>query len=109
MKQAILSVTVNEQNSVEVRFQGEPQFQIPMLWALEFAKQYMVDTIKATQTYSVGWQKAAAEDQEREVTKSEAVGLYLDARKKLEERLQAIVRSDEKQTFTVNDSLLSNL
>lgn len=47
MKQAILSVTVDEANSVEVRFQGEPGFHIPMLGAIDIARDWMIQRIKA--------------------------------------------------------------
>ena len=109
MKQAILSVTVDEQNTVEVRFQGEPWFHIPMMWALDIAKVWLIDRLKQTQSVATSDWQTAEESQEREVSRPEAIGVYLDARTKIEQRLQAIVHCDESAKFKVNDNLLSNL
>ena len=108
MKQAILSVVIDEKNNVEVRMQGEPSFSVPMLWALDIAKNWLVKKATEGNTATSEWQ-TAEELAEKEVSRSDAIGVYLDARTKIENRLQAIVKSDETQTFRINADLLSNL
>lgn len=109
MKQAIMSISVDEKNTVEVRFQGETWFHIPMMWAIDIAKVWLVERIKSTQSFATSDWQTTEESQEREVSRSEAIGVYLDARQKIEQRLQAIVHCDESAKFKVNDNLLSNL
>lgn len=108
MKTAILSVTIDEKNSVEVRFDGEIALEVPMLWALAIAKEWMIDKIRDDQNVAqAGKQKE--EQTEKQVTKSEALGVYLDARNTIEQRLQIIARSSDSQTFRIDPELLSKI
>lgn len=109
MKQAILSVTIDAKNDVEVRFQGDPSFHIPMMWAVDIAKVWLVDRIKSMQSIATSNGQTAEENQEKEVSKSEAIGAYLDARTKIEQRLQVIVQCHNTAKFKINDNLLSKL
>lgn len=108
MKQATLSISIDENHSVDVRFEGEVWFEVPMLWALELGKSWLTEKIKRDQTCSTAG-TTAQERSEIVVTKSEAISLFLDAREKIENRLQAIVKADDSQKFTIDSEILSKI
>lgn len=108
MKQAILSISIDENHSVEVRFEGEIMFEIPMLWALELGKNWLTDKIKNDQNLSTAW-TTKEEQSESIVTKSEAINIFLDARTKIENRLQAIAKSDDSQKFRIDSEIISKI
>lgn len=75
---------------------------------MDISKSWLVEKIKNDQR--VGSAGTTEEEQsEREVSKSEALNTYLDARTKIENRLQAIARSSDSQKFTINEEILSKL
>lgn len=114
MSKAILSIELTEENGFEVRFQGENGFELPMIWSLKFAEKYLMDRLEsqsaqAMQSRSTDDEDEFNEQNEKIMSKQEAIWFYLDARKTIESRLQKINSSSDKATFTVSESLLQNL
>ena len=114
MKQAVLSIQVDDKNNLEVRFQGEPALELSMIGALKFAEKYLVDRINARSAVSATETCKNSEnlynaENEKIVSKDDAIGIYLDAWSKIESRIQAINKAPKQATFAVNESLLSNL
>ena len=114
MSKAILSIELTEENGFEIRFQWEHGFELPMIWSLKFAEKYLMERLEkqsaqAMQSRSTDDEAEFNEEDERVMTKEEAIWFYLDARKTIESRLQKINSSSDKATFTVSESLLQNL
>ena len=104
MKQAILSICVDQQNAVEVRFDGDPMMIVSMFGWIEVAKDWLLNRLK--ENWNIAW----SEDQtELTLSKSDALGHYLEIWKKIEQRIQAINKSDPKATFTVDPDLFQNM
>ena len=67
-----------------------------MLWGLEYAK-------------TVVSKRLSEYENTVEVSRSEALDKYLDARTQIEKRLQSIVKSDKDQQFKIDTHLLENI
>ena len=107
---AILSITLDKTNSVEVRFKGEEYLELPMLGTLKIAEQYLLSRLNKrmaktedetckTKNGIYNW------NQEKVVPKQEALWFYLDLRQTIEDRLQAIATADDTAQFQVDESL----
>lgn len=113
MKKAILSICVDETNGLEIRFDWEPGLQLPLIWALKFAEKYLIEQIEKRSWISDSetWNsiRDSYKQGEKKFSKSDALGLYLEARKTIENRIQIINKSSEKAQFTINEALIHNL
>lgn len=113
MKKAILSICVDETNWLEVRFDWEPGLQLSLIWALKFAEKYLVDQIEKRSWISDSetWNsiRDSYKQGEKKFSKSDALWLYLEARKTIENRIQIINKSSQQAEFAVNENLLHNL
>lgn len=100
----------------DVSIQGDESQLITMLGGCEYAKQWLMSQIMARQ--SGAYQRdtmvphcAPTETpytKARTVSKHEAMNEYLAARDVLDQRLQTIVRADERATFEIPE-YFSNL
>lgn len=109
---AILSIQLQENNSVEIRMKGQEFLELPMIGALKLAEEYLMERINK--------RKSQIEDEtcktkngiynsqrEKVVGKHEALSHYLDLRSQIENRLQAIATADEKTEFAIDETLPS--
>ena len=106
MKTAILSLQVSEDGQVEVRMQGEQSLDLSLLGGLDFAKDYVLNCLKSSKSRA---EQPRPVRSETNINKSDALWFYLEKRKVIEARIQAINNASEKQTFLVDKDLLANL
>ena len=113
MKKTILSICVDETNGLEVRFDGEPGLQLSLIWALKFAEKFLIESIEKRSWISESetWNsiRDSYKQKEQTLSKSDALGVYLKARKVIEDRIQAINKSSQQAEFAVNTNLLETL
>lgn len=104
MKQAILSICVDQQNAVEIRFDGDQMMIVSMFWWIEVAKDWLLNKLK--ENWNIAW---SDDQQELTLSKSDALWHYLKIWKKVEQRIQAINKSDQQATFQVDPDLFQNM
>ncbi len=86
-----LNIIIDEKGNLDVKYWWNLDLMMSMIWWLELVKDRLKFLVS-----------------EKSVWRQEAILEYLEARKKIENRLQAIAKS-EWQVFIINKDLLNNL
>lgn len=103
MKKAILSICIDEQNAVDVRFEWQNNLIVPMFGWIEVAKDWLLNRLKEN------WNIASPDSDLLTVWKSDALWHYLEVWKTIEQRIQAINKSDPNAKFSIDTDLLKKL
>lgn len=93
--------------TVDVQYDDPICAGVAVLWWLELAKTVVLDKLKTHMT-KTSW-KWEQKPQEETVWKEEMLWILLKTRKKLEQRIDAVHKSDGEQSFIVNKSLFDEL
>lgn len=96
MKTAVMSLHVDEEGNVDVRFQGDDSLKLPMLGSLDLGKSWLLRELNKGRTDHKG-----NLDGEKTIGKNEAINFYLEKRKEIESRLEAISKSDDRAVFKI--------
>lgn len=92
----------------EIKYQGDNKLRLPMMWSLDFARDYLKKEIynsagvseveicrKEADTYNM-WST-------KKVSKTEALNVYLEAFEKIKDRMWAIAWTDDRATYEIPD------
>lgn len=108
-----LQISVDQNANIQINFGGHPQLAPVAVGALEIAKLRILASIPGGKPPEIGVfhtenaQNACGKNESQynssqKLTKSEALGHYLEERQKIEARLQAIANADDRATFTLS-------
>lgn len=115
MKHSSLVISVTEAGDFEVNIHGVEANLFTMLGACEYAKNWLMQTIQKEKgdehtQYNPTGDCKTNEDAYTDcitVSKQEAMNALLEARQTLEQRLQTIVRADDRAQFMIPRNLSS--
>lgn len=99
---SVLSISLDKQNRVEVRFNWDEGSMISMLGWIDVAKAWLLDRMKKC------WNVVCDDYRPNEVDvwKSDAILHYVREKQVIDSRLEAIKNSDDDQLFKI-PSILS--
>lgn len=113
LPQASIRIDMNQTMGFQHTFTGHPGMLIPLLGALKFTEDWIINEIKKNSETAKNPNPLCSDNKpislEIEVPKDHALAFYWEAMKKLKERMIAINKSDPKATFTINPSSLKTL
>jgi hypothetical protein len=94
-RKAVISIEMDQVGNFEIRWDGDNQYRLPMMGALDFGKDYLKDQIRGGSAISASEicrneQKEYNTGKVQVVSKQEAISLYLDAFEKIQNRLTAM-------------------
>ena len=106
---AILSIEIDDKLNLETRFNWEDALLLPLLWSLDIVKDYL--KARLDNKINLIWksQNNTYNASEQEVSKTDALCHYLELRKQIEDRLQAIGKSDERASFIIDTNFTSKI
>lgn len=115
MNSSSLIVTVTDKGAFEINVRGDDVNMMTLLGACEYAKNWLMEEIRNEKEdeYTQDNRRGDCKTQDSAytdtitVSKQEAMNALLDARQTLEQRLQAIVRADDRAVFQIPRQLSS--
>lgn len=102
-------IEVDENLNVNVHYNDKAWMAVALLWAVEVAKEALLERIANASKTSIAWGEKEIAGKEVALKKDEAIGVYLKAWKLIESRITAIRKADDQSEFCVNKSLLDTL
>lgn len=102
----VLSIEIDEHEDFEIRYEGDNLYRLPMMGALDFAKDYLKNQIYKSGGISDAEICRKPKDEynhpkTESVSKQEAISLYMDAYEKIKDRLTIIAATDDRATYQV--------
>lgn len=105
-KKAIISIEMDQNSTFEIRFQGDKSLRLGLMGSLDFGKDFLKNEILKDAGVS-GAEICRKNESEynnsntQELSKAEALKVYMDAFEIIQARLSAIAGTDDRTTYQV--------
>lgn len=114
MSKIIATITTDQNWSVTTSFEGDLHLLTTLVWAMDIAKDFIKDQVRKDLTTNDIEKNSCnknenLDNQFKEVWKTEAIWILLDAREKIEQRLQSVAKSDERVKLKIDKNLFEKL
>lgn len=106
---AILSIELDEKLNLETRYNWEDALLLPLIWSLDLVKDYLKARLEHKMNLIWKTENNTYNADEKQVSKTDALCHYLELRKQIEDRLQAIWKSDERASFIIDKNFTTKI